>query len=86
MIKFSVIIPVFNRPDELKELLDSLKNQTAKNFEIIIVEDGSTLKSDILVNEYQADLDIKYFFKSNSGPGQSRNYGSERAEGDYPSV
>jgi glycosyltransferase involved in cell wall biosynthesis len=83
MIKFSVIIPVYNRPDELKELLESLKNQTAKIFEVIIVEDGSTLKSDSIVKDYQNDLDIKYFFKPNSGPGQSRNYGSERAEGDY---
>ncbi|NOQ26392.1 MAG: glycosyltransferase [Bacteroidales bacterium] len=83
MIKFSVIIPVYNRPDELKELLESLKNQTAKNFEVVIVEDGSTLKSDSIVKDYQIDLNIKYFFKTNSGPGQSRNYGSERAEGDY---
>lgn len=83
MIKFSVIIPVFNRPDELKELLESLKNQTFKNFEILIVEDGSTLKSDEIVEDYKKSLNIKYFFKSNSGPGQSRNYGSERAEGDY---
>jgi glycosyltransferase involved in cell wall biosynthesis len=83
MIKFSIIIPVYNRPDELKELLESLKNQTFKNFEIIVVEDGSSLKSDTIVEDYQKDLAIKYFFKSNSGPGQSRNYGSERATGDY---
>ncbi|HAF28749.1 MAG TPA: glycosyl transferase family 2 [Bacteroidales bacterium] len=83
MIKFSVIIPVFNRPDELKELLESLKNQTFKNFEVIVVEDGSTLKSDEIVEYYKKTLDIKYFFKTNSGPGQSRNYGSERAVGDY---
>lgn len=83
MIKFSVIIPVYNRPDELKELLDSLKNQTFKNFEIIVVEDGSSLKSDTIVENYKNELEIKYFFKPNSGPGQSRNYGSERAEGDY---
>lgn len=83
MIKFSVIIPVYNRPDELKELLESLKYQIFKNFEVIVVEDGSTLKSDKIVEDYQGDLDIKYFFKPNSGPGQSRNYGSERAEGDY---
>ena len=83
MIKFSVIIPVYNRPDELKELLESLKNQTYKNFEVVVVEDGSDLKSDSVVESYNTDLDIKYFFKPNSGPGQSRNYGSERAEGDY---
>jgi glycosyltransferase involved in cell wall biosynthesis len=83
MIKFSAIIPVFNRPDELTELLESLKNQTYKNFEVVVVEDGSVLKSDEIVKTYQEFLDIKYFFKDNSGPGQSRNYGSERAIGDY---
>jgi glycosyltransferase involved in cell wall biosynthesis len=83
MIKFSVIIPVFNRPDELKELLESLKNQTFKNFEVIVVEDGSNLKSDEIVEYYKETLDIRYFFKTNSGPGQSRNYGSERAVSDY---
>lgn len=83
MIKFSVIIPVYNRPDELNELLESLKNQTFKDFEVIVVEDGSTIKSDKIVEDYQKNLNIKYFFKSNSGPGQSRNYGSERVEGNY---
>jgi len=83
MIKFSVIIPVYNRPDELEELLESLKNQSYNNFELIVVEDGSELKSDNIVEGYQNSLDIKYFFKPNSGPGQSRNYGSERASGDY---
>ncbi|MBI9053868.1 MAG: glycosyltransferase [Bacteroidales bacterium] len=82
-MKFSAIIPVFNRPDELTELLESLKNQTYKNFEVVVVEDGSVLKSDEIVKTYQEFLDIKYFFKDNSGPGQSRNYGSERAIGDY---
>ena len=83
MIKFSVIIPVYNRPDELSELLESLKQQTYKEFELVVVEDGSTLKSDKVVDAYREFLDIKYFFKPNSGPGQSRNYGSERATGDY---
>ncbi|MCB2196803.1 MAG: glycosyltransferase [Bacteroidetes bacterium] len=82
-MKFSVIIPVYNRPDELKELLESLKKQTYKNFEVIVVEDGSSLKSDSIVEDYQKDLEIKYYFKPNSGPGQSRNYGSERATGAY---
>ncbi len=83
MIKYSVIVPVYNRPDELKELLESLTKQTFKNFEVIVVEDGSTLKSEDITDEYKENLDIKYFFKTNSGPGQSRNYGSERATGDY---
>ena len=82
-MKISFIIPVYNRPGETGELLQSLSLQTDRDFEVIVVEDGSTLKSDNIVEDYQGDLDIKYFFKPNSGPGQSRNYGSERAEGDY---
>lgn len=83
MIKFSVIIPVYNRPDELKELLESLKHQTYKEFEVIVVEDGSTLKCENIVTDYKNSLDITYYFKSNSGPGQSRNYGAKRSSGNY---
>jgi len=79
----TIIIPVYNRPKEIEELLDSLDNQTNKEFEIIIVEDGSTLKSESIVNYYKERLDIKYFYKENSGPGLSRNYGYERAIGNY---
>ncbi|MFC2152424.1 glycosyltransferase [Bacteroidota bacterium] len=82
-MKFSVIIPVYNRPEELNELLESLRNQIFKNFEVLVIEDGSTIKSDNIIEDYNNSLDIKYFFKTNSGPGQSRNYGSERANGDY---
>ena len=81
MPKFSVIIPVFNRPDEMKEMLDSLLFQSQKDFEVIIIEDGSTHKSDGLVSNY--DLNIKYFFKENTGPGDSRNFGMKQASGDY---
>ncbi len=80
---FSIIIPVYNRPDELNELLESLVNQTLKNFEVIVVEDGSTNASDHVVLNYQTALTIQYFVKTNSGPGQSRNYGAQRANGDY---
>lgn len=83
MIKFSLIIPVFNRPQEVDELLDSLTKQSSKNFEIIIVEDGSVEKCDHVISKYSERLAIQYFFKDNSGPGQSRNYGAERANGDY---
>ncbi len=83
MKKYSVIVPVYNRISEVVDLLDSLQKQTYKNFEIIIVEDGSTDKCDKVVEEYSATLDIKYFFKENSGPGDSRNYGMEKAEGEY---
>ncbi len=82
-LTFSIIVPVYNRPAETEELLESLTRQTGKDFEIIIVEDGSGLKSDEVVNRYKDELNIKYFFKPNSGPGLSRNYGFERAEGNY---
>lgn len=80
---FSIIIPVYNRPDELDELLTSLTKQSFKNFEVIIVEDGSENKADWIVERYTKDLTISYFYKENSGQGFSRNYGFERAKGDY---
>ena len=79
----SFIIPVFNRPAEIEELLDSLSQQTRKVFEVVVVEDGSTLSSEPVVDTYKDRLNISYFFKPNSGPGLSRNYGSERALGSY---
>jgi len=82
-ISFSIIVPVYNRPDEVGELLDSLVAQTYKKFEVIIVEDGSSKKSDKIVESFKNDLSIQYFFKQNSGPGQSRNYGMSRANGNY---
>jgi len=82
-MKLSLIIPVYNRPDEIMELLDSLTKQTENNFDIIIVEDGSEIKCDKIIEDYNDKLDIKYFFKPNSGPGQSRNYGAERSTADY---
>jgi glycosyltransferase involved in cell wall biosynthesis len=82
-IQFSVITPVYNRPDELDELLLSLSKQTVTGFEVVIVEDGSSQKSNKVVEKYQSTLDIKYFFKENTGPGKSRNYGCERASGNY---
>jgi len=83
MLKISLIIPVFNRPGEVEELLQSLSIQSDKDFEIVIVEDGSTMSSLQVVESYTDRLDIKYFFKANSGPGPSRNFGSEEASGDY---
>lgn len=83
-LDFSIIIPVFNRSQEIDELLGSLVHQTFTNrFEVIIIDDGSTDKSDIIVNNYKDTLDVKYFYKKNSGPGQSRNYGMKRATGNY---
>ena len=88
---FSIIIPIFNRPDELDELLQSLTlqkfdaNNNIQNidFEVIIIEDGSTNKADIICQKYQNQLNINYFFKENTGQGFSRNVGFEKAKGDY---
>lgn len=80
---YSVIVPVYNRPGEIDELLDSLTNQTYKNFEVIIVEDGSDQRCDHIVEKYSDRLTIRYFYKKNSGQGYSRNFGFEKATGDY---
>jgi len=82
-MKYSVVIPVYNRPDEVDELLESLSNQTQKDFEVIIVEDGSVTPCKDVCDKYAGILALHYYAKENSGPGQSRNYGAERAKGDY---
>ena len=82
-MKFSIIIPVYNRPDEVDELLQSLCEQTVKDFEVIIVEDGSINPCKDVCSKYAGILSLHYYAKENSGPGQSRNYGAERANGKY---
>ena len=82
-LKYSIIVPVYNRPDEVDELLESLSNQTQKDFEVIIVEDGSIKTCKDVCNKYAGILVLYYYVKENSGPGQSRNYGVERAHGEY---
>ena len=82
-MKVSFIIPVFNRPGETRELLQSLSLQTNRNFEVVLVEDGSTESSEPVVEEYREVLNIRYFYKENSGPGPSRNFGCEKASGSY---
>ncbi len=82
-IKYSLIVPVFNRPDEVAELLESLLTQQRDDFEVILVEDGSTVPCRGVADAFADRLPVRYYAKSNSGPGQSRNYGAERAEGDY---
>ena len=82
-MKYSIIVPVFNRPDEVDELLESLSNQTQKDFEVIIVEDGSVKPCKDVCDKYADILALHYYNKENSGPGQSRNYGAERAKGEY---
>ena len=82
-MKYSFIVPVYNRPDEVDELLDSLTRQTITGFEVIVVEDGSAVPCAEVCRKYADRLDLHYFDKPNSGPGQSRNYGVERALGEY---
>ncbi|RXG15508.1 cellulose synthase/poly-beta-1,6-N-acetylglucosamine synthase-like glycosyltransferase [Leeuwenhoekiella aestuarii] len=83
LIKLSIIIPVYNRPQEVQELLESFKKQNyAQPYEIVIVEDGSTKSSEKVCKAFK-DLNITYLFKDNSGPGASRNYGMQRALGNY---
>ena len=83
MITFSIIVPVYNRPSEVGELLESLSLQTCKDFEVVIVEDGSTITCDQIAKSYDSQLVIRYFVKPNSGRSHTRNYGMQRAEGKY---
>ena len=80
---FSIIIPLYNRPQEIKELLQSLTLQNYSHFEVLVVEDGSTVRAKDIVESFAAQLNIKYYFKENAGQGFARNYGFERAKGDY---
>ena len=82
-MKYSVIIPVYNRPEEADELLASLAKQTCKDFEVIVVEDGSERTCKDVVDGYADRLDVHYFVKKNGGPGPARNYGVERSCGEY---
>lgn len=82
-MKYSIIVPVYNRPDEVDELLESLTKQTLKDFEVIIVEDGSIKPCKDVCEKYANILDLHYYAKENSGPGQSRNYGAERSNGEW---
>jgi glycosyltransferase involved in cell wall biosynthesis len=81
---FSIIIPVYNRPQEVDELLESLTKSTYTNpFEVVIVEDGSSIDCKSIVEKFQNQLDLAYYYKPNSGPGDSRNFGMQKAKGDY---
>lgn len=83
-LRFSFIIPVFNRPDEIQELLESMLSLQGENtFEVVVVEDGSTISSEAIVNSYKDRLSVAYYYKQNSGPGDSRNFGMQKAAGDY---
>ena len=80
---FSIIVPVYNRVDEVRDLLDSLSQQTSSDFEVVIVEDGSSVRCDGVVKEYSEKISIQYFYKENEGRSIARNYGLERANGEY---
>ena len=82
-MKYSFVIPVYNRPEEVGELLESLTGQTCKDFEVVVVEDGSQRPCRSVVEQYGGKMCVRYFMKENSGPGDSRNYGVSRAQGEY---
>jgi len=80
---FSIIIPLYNRPQEIDELLSTLTRQSYTQFEVLVIEDGSANDAKAVVERYSNKLDLKYFVKANEGQGFTRNYGFERAKGDY---
>ena len=81
--RYSIIIPVYNRAEELEELLESLTKQSVKDFEVIVVDDGSAKPADFVIERFHNVLTIRYFFKTNAGPGPARNFGFTHAAGDY---
>ncbi|MBR4129307.1 MAG: glycosyltransferase [Bacteroidaceae bacterium] len=82
-MKYSIIVPVYNRPDEVDELLQSLTQQTFRDMEVVIVEDGSSLPCDSVVQKYAGKLQLRYFTKENSGPGPTRNFAAEHSQGEF---
>ena len=82
-LRLSIIVPVYNRPDEVAELLASLAKQTDPDFEVLIIEDGSSLRCEDVCKQYEGKLNIHYYFKPNSGRSETRNYGMDRASGNY---
>ena len=82
-MKYSIIIPVYNRPEEVNELLQSLTKQTYRDMEVIIVEDGSTVTCESVVRNYAGKLQLRYYTKENNGPGMTRNFGAEHSQGDF---
>ena len=80
---FSVIIPLYNRPQEIDELLHTLTQQTYRQFEVLVIEDGSKNDAREIVQSYQDRLDVRYYFKENEGQGFTRNFGFKLAKGDY---
>jgi len=83
MLKFSVIIPVYNRPEELDELLESLTRQSKAPYEVLVIDDGSVCDSKEVSKKYEETLNLRYFSKINTGQGYTRNFGFDHASGDY---
>jgi len=83
MPKYSIIVPIYNRPDEMAELLESLTFQTFKDFEVLILEDNSPRKSDQVAKDFESQLDVHYFFIPGTDRSYRRNYGMKQAKGDY---
>lgn len=81
--KYSVIVPVYSRPGEAEELLLSLTRQRQRDFEVLVIDDGSAQRADTVIDKFRGALDIHYFYKQNSGPGPTRNFGAAHARGDY---
>ena len=81
--KFSIVVAVYNRPEEMYELLDSIVNQEFKDLEIIVVDDGSEKSSREVVDSFKKNISIKYFFIENRGPALARNYGVNKSEGEW---
>lgn len=82
MTDISIIVPVYNAEKYLKKCLDSLVNQTKKELEFILINDGSTDKSEEIIKTYK-DKRIKYFKNKNQGIGKTRNFGIEKSSGKY---
>ena len=82
-MKFSIIVPIYNRPDEAAELLESLSLQTRRNFELVLVEDGSTFPCADFVRSYADKIKVNYLSKPNTGRSDTRNVGMRAASGDY---
>ncbi|GMQ25235.1 glycosyltransferase [Algoriphagus sp. oki45] len=80
---FSIIIPVFNRPDEIRELLSSISTQDFLDFEVIVVEDGSTVDSEEICRDFESSFSLCYIFQENSGQGFARNHGMRKAQGEF---
>ena len=82
-MKFSIVIPVYNRPNEINSLIQSITNQSFKDLEILVVEDGSVISSEKIIDKFKENISLKYYKKRNEGPGLARNYGAKFALGEW---